>query len=359
MEVKKNTNHKGFKIFVLLFLIGILFFMNKDNQIKVSQAYKSLTIREKDLEEIESISMNPEVDKLGLFDKNIAIWGKNKLSIVDINNNILLEKQFNFEEPDVVFGQKSSYIMDKSSGDVYTINSKGETIERMILEKEINNLVEDNDNIIVHTKPTDENLVFINSQGVFLRIHPIEDMKILTYSMDKDSEKYLISNLNIEDELLSELHLYSISGDLLDKIQINNEIIIFTKFIHGDLIVLSDKCLYYIRDSKIYWKRTFSDIKDILLNEEDIYILYGENLEGIDLEGKTINKFSFDRGYDKLKSFEDYIFVIGNNNLIAMQEDKKILNYSHHDSIDDIIVNKDYLAIIDDNSLNLYRIKNK
>ena len=228
MDDKKNINHKGFKIFILLLLIGILFFLDKDNLIKITQAYKSLTIREKSLEEMESISLNPEVDELALYDKNIVMWEYNKLSIKDINNNILLEKQFNFEDPDILFGQESFYIMDKSSGDIYSINSKGETIERLTLDKQINNLIEDNDNIIAHTKSQDESLVFINSEGVFLRIHPIEDSNILTYSLANNSERYLISNLSIEDEFLSELYLYSINGDLLDRLQINNEVIIFT-----------------------------------------------------------------------------------------------------------------------------------
>mgnify|MGYP000959007494 FL=1 len=113
MEDNINKSHKGFKIFVLLLLIGVLFFINKDNQGKLIKAYKSLTIRQKSLEKIESISLDSGIDEVGLFDKNIALWGNNKLSIVDINNDLVLEKQFNFENPDIVFGQKSSYIMDK------------------------------------------------------------------------------------------------------------------------------------------------------------------------------------------------------------------------------------------------------
>ena len=360
MEDNINKSHKGFKIFVLLLLIGVLFFINKDNQGKLIKAYKSLTIRQKSLEKIESISLDSGINEVGLFDKNIALWGNNKLSIVDINNDLVLEKQFNFENPDIVFGQKSSYIMDKSIGDIYIINSKGETVERVGLDNSINNLIEHEDNVIIHTESEEkENLVLLDTNGVFFRIHPIENIDILTYTFDKKNEKYLISNLNIEDELRSEIQIYSINGELLDKVQIPNEIIIFTEFVNEDLIALTDRCLYYIKDGKVFWKKTFSDIKDILLNNNEIYILYGENLEILDIEGRIISKLSFNKKYSRMKNFDKYLLIYGDNNLIWIQGSKEILDYKHSTDIKDIVINRNYLAIMDDSNLHLFKVINK
>lgn len=360
MDDNKGKSHKGFKIFILLLLIVVLFFSNDKNQAKFIQAYKSLTIREKTLEEIKSINLDTNIDEIGLFDKDIALWGNNKLSIKDIGGNLLLEKQFNFVNPHIVFGQKSSYIMDKSSGDIYIIDKKGETLERINLDRQINNMLVDEDNIIVHTKDEDEeNLIFFSSEGVFLRIHPIEDKDILTYDIDSSNDRYLVSHLNIEDQLISEVSIYSINGELIDRVQIPNEIIIFTEFLDEDLIALTDKCLYYINDSKIHWKKTFSNIKDVILKDDSIYILYGENLEEIDFQGRTKERFSIGKDYNRIKDFEDYILVIADDNLLGIQGDREILNYKHDSFIDDIIINKNYLAIIDEGSLNLFKVNNK
>ncbi|MDR7869807.1 MAG: DUF5711 family protein [Tissierellaceae bacterium] len=360
MEDNKRNSHKIFKLFILLLLIGVLFFINKDNQMKFIQAYKSLTIREKSMEKIGAINLSQSNNKIGLYEENIALWGNDKLSIIDINNNPIMEKEFNFENPDAVFRENRIYVMDKSSGDIYIINSNGDTLERLDLDNNIYNLFVDEDNIMVHTKSeVQENLVLLNTDGVFLRIHPLEDRNILTYDIDKKREKYLISNLNIRDNLESEINVYSINGDPIDQVSISDEIIIFTKFIDEDLITLTDKCLYYIRDSKIYWKKSFTDIKNVVLNNNLIYVLYGPNLEVVDLEGRTVEKFYLSIEYNKIRDFDKYILLIGDNNLLGIQGNKEILEYKHEANINDIIVNKNYLGIVDNSKMHLFKVNNK
>ena len=146
---------------------------------------------------------------------------------------------------------------------------------------------------------------------------------------------------------------------MVDKVKIINEIIVFTEFLNGDLITLTDRTLYYIKDSKIFWKKTFPDSKDILLLDNEIYVLYEKNLEVIDLEGRTTNKFSFTEDYDKMKNLDKYIFIYGNNDIIGLQGDREILEYRHDTAIKDIVVNKNYLGIIDDDNLHLFRLINK
>lgn len=360
MEDNKNNNHKGFKVFVLLLLVGVIFFISKDNQTKFTEAYRSLTIKDKTLEQIKSIQLNPDIDKVGLLEKNIGLWSGEKLSIVDINNELIIEKQFNFDTPDIVFSENSSYIMDKSTGDIYIINNKGETLERVVLDKEISNLLVDEYYSIVHTKSyEEENLVILNNNGVFLRLHIIEDMDILTYHVDEKGEKYSISNLRVKDDLISQVLTYSINGELINTNEIQNEIVIFTKFVNDDLIILSDKCLYYIKDDKVYWKKSLSHIKDIIQDNEEMYILYGDSLEIINLEGRTTGKLSFTEDLRRMKYYKKSILLWGDYDLIGIEEDKEIFKYRHDEAIKDIIINKNYLGIVDNNSLNLFKINNR
>ena len=360
MEESRNKNHKGFKIFVLLLLIGIIFFMNKDNQVKFINAYRSLTMRDKILEKVQFTELDENVERVGLLGKNTTIWNNSKLSIMDKDSNLILEKQFNFEMPDIIFGDKHSYIMDKATGDIYIINNNGETIERIVLDNKINNLVKDEDHLIAHTKSEEEeNIVLLDNEGVLLKVHPIESMSILTYNVDKKGDKYLISNLMIKDMLKSEIYSYAIDGKLLNTSTIDNEIIIFTKFVKDDVIVLTDKCLYYIRDEKIYWKKSFTNIKDVILRDDYVYILYGENLEIINLEGRTIDKLSFTEQLSKICDYDKLILLWGDYDLLGIEGNKKILKYKHNEVIKDIIISKNYLGLVDHSGLHLFEIHNK
>lgn len=74
MEYNRDKDHKGFKIFVLLFLICLIFFMKKDNRLLFKEAYNSLIIRDKALVQVQSIELDENVEKVGLFNKNIAMW---------------------------------------------------------------------------------------------------------------------------------------------------------------------------------------------------------------------------------------------------------------------------------------------
>lgn len=351
--------HRGFKIFLLLLIVGILFFANKDHQVKFIEAYQSLTTREKSLEKIKSIDLDSNI-RVGFFDENIAQWDGDKLSIVDMNNNPIIEKQFNFETPEAIFGQYGSYIMDKSNGNIYIIDNKGETKERLILDHKIYNLLEEQDHIIVYTRSEeDENLVLFDNNGVLLRIHPVKDMSILTYNINEKNDRYLISNLNIQSVLKSHMTIYSMDGEEINKMDISDEIIIFTKFVNEDLIALTDKCLYYIKDHKIHWKKSFSNIKDIELQNNEIYLLYGDHLEILNLEGRTIKKSFLNEQYRKMTNSEKYILLWGDYNLLGLQGNKEILKYKHDTVIHDIILNKNYLGLMDSSTLHLFEVHNK
>ena len=64
----------------------------------------------------------------------------------------------------------------------------------------------------------------------------------------------------------------------------------------NEIIALSDRSLYLIKDDKIMWKKEFDLIKDIYLGKDKIYILYSNYLETIDFNGNTEEKNWIYRG---------------------------------------------------------------
>ncbi|NLN15264.1 MAG: hypothetical protein GX185_06640 [Tissierellia bacterium] len=358
MEDNHQSRHRTFKLFLLLLLIGVLFFIKKDNQDKLIMAFKSLSIRQKALELKNSLPVVPTMEDIMFIDDNMAYWNGDKLTIIDKKNNPILEKQFNFEEPYAYFGNKSIYVVDTSKGNLYILDHKGETRERVSINKAVFDLKEDYDNIIIHTKAQEEELIFLDKKGLILRNHPLEEGDLLTYSLAEDGTIYSISNLVFEDELTSWVYLYTIEGQLLENIPIVDEIIIYTQFVDHDLVILTDRALYYIKDGKIHWKKPFSKIKDISIKDK-IYILHGDYLELIDFNGRTLEKIKVGTQYNRMLLSKSYTYLYGQEQILGLHDNEKILSYRHDTLIKKLIIDGDNIAILDKDGLHIYKLINK
>ena len=115
---------------------------------------------------------------------------------------------------------------------------------------------------------------------------------------------------------------------------LDNEIAMYLNFINkNNLIVLSDKGIYQINDGSILWKKQFQLIKDIYMDEENIHILYGNTLETISFDGRTLEKDSFTEEYRKILYFDRYIVLYGNNHIIGLKEGREVFKYKSEEPI--------------------------
>src|SRR5690606_32293768 len=161
---------------------------------------------------------------------------------LNLDGSIILEKDLNFENPHVVFGVKTIYLMDKNTGDLYLLNREGETIKRIELDEKIIKLEESLDGVIINTKSEDmESIQILNFNGEPIRKHNIDDKNILNYAVSENNQNYLISYLNLgEGSLKSDVLIYSIEGIELAKLDISEEIVFLNEFIRDDIILLTD-----------------------------------------------------------------------------------------------------------------------
>ena len=141
-EAQKKKKSKGFNFFIII-LIGImLFFSAKENQEKFISFIKDGETKGRALKVGGSIPMEDGIEDIGFYEKGIMVWKDKKLIRLKMDGTKEWEKEFNLDDPKIVFGENNIYVYEKPTGDIYFLNERGETVERIQLETKINNIVE-------------------------------------------------------------------------------------------------------------------------------------------------------------------------------------------------------------------------
>lgn len=359
MEKNKKANLKGFKIFIMIFLILSVFLLREENQNRLIRFLNSIGGKEKVLKLVDSFE-GKDIEDISIYDNTIIKWSNNKASFIKFDGTIILEKEFNFQEPAVYYGDKYIYIMDKSTGDIYTFNNQGDTIDRMQLEKKIFNLKESHENLIYHIKDLDmESIRILNKDRILLGTYSYKDNNVLSYATNKEGKKSVISLLDLSKEALkTQIEVYGENKEKLNELDIKDEIVLYVDFTSKDEIVaLSDSGLYFIRNGKIMWRKQFDLIKDIYLEDNKVNVLYSNSLETIDFDGRTENKISFSEDYEKILPFEGMLLIYGSTDMIILQEGKEVLR--HEDSIVKVATDKGNIVLWNTDGVSIYKVSNK
>lgn len=360
MEENKKSNYKGFKVFIISFLVLSMILLKKENQNKIINILDSIGGKEKFLKLTDSFENNGDILDINIYDGVIVKWENNKLSFLKSDGTLILKKEFNFTNPSIYYGDKYTYIMDKSSGDIYSLDKKGDTINRLQLNKEVFNLKESYQNLIYHIKNLDvESINILDKDKVLIGNYSYENKNILTYSTNKDGTKNILSLLDLnENTLKSQLDIYGEKNQKLSSIDVVGEIVVYLEFTAKDeILALSDRSLYFIKDGKIMWKKQFDLIKDIYLREDSVYILYSSYLEYIDFDGRTEGKISFAEDYKKILPFEEKILLYGDNNIVIVDGDKQILK--HNENIIRVLTHKDQIIVWGSDEIKTYKLSSK
>ena len=356
---KRDNSHKGFKIFIIIFLVLSIFLLNEKNQEKLIKFFDSIGSKEKTLELINSFKDNKSMVSVNVYDNNIVKWDGNKLSFIKDDGRIILEKEFNFQNPFIYYGQKNIHIMDRSTGDIYSLDKNGQTMGRNQINKEIFNLKESNGYIIYHTKDNQQEAIkILDKDNAIIGGNSYEDKNILTYGVNKNGKKRAVSLLDFKGNIFkSQIEVYGENNEKLSSLDIEGEIVVYIEFISKDeMIALTDHNIYCIKEDKVLWKRQFDLIKDIYIGE-DIYILYSSYLESMDFKGETKNKIGFTEDYGKMENFDGKILVYGKSGLSIVENSKEILK--HTDDIEEVKTSKNNILIWNNDGIKIYRFLNK
>lgn len=324
MEQTKNKNGKGLKIFILLITFAIAIFFGRGFIDKMAKN------DDKTLQIVYKIPAT--ADTMVKFYNEVMIkYENNTLVGIGRDGTTSWEKNDNFDKPIVFFGKERVYLSEGVTGDIYLIDENGESMNRIQLNRPIDNVIEKGDIIYVLSKEKDlQKLTLFNQDGQLLWNISLDEM-VLNFVTNKTSTKTIVSTLNAaENSIITTLSSYDNKGTLLGSTKFEDEIITFLEFKDEDLLlVLTDKGLYSVKDNSVLWKKEYTDIKDIYLdlNEEIIYLLYGKDLETMDLEGKVIDTIELEGDFRKIYPYKSDIILAGKKEVIGFNKGKQYLRY--------------------------------
>lgn len=349
---EKRMN-KGFMFFLILFVLIILVFAKEENQQKLTALINNISNKEIVLE----LDKEYSEDNLIYFNDSILKWDKGTLAYLDEEGNIKFYKEYGFDEPEMLLGEKYIYVFDKSLGDIYIMDAKGDTISSFNLNKRIFNIKEYGDNILVHYKGEDEGVEIIDMDGKQV-LPSMKDKNILTYALNNSNKSYGYSSINQDKSAIkSKFNLYNSKGDLEYSIDIKDKPIVYSEFMSNDVLIMTDSDLNYISKGEIKWSREFPLIKDLIIYNNRIYLLYGDNLEIIDHNGETDKKITFGLEYEKIFVIDKtYICLYGNKDILILQNGEEIIKYMGKDHIEKISGDIQNLAINYKNEMDIFKV---
>ena len=342
--------HKGFKIFILVFIAIILII------IQISKETLTLPSLNKDAK-IEKILNKEKVYNGGYlhyFNSVLIKWENNLITFLNEDGSNKWVKEFGFVEPTILFGKDNLYILDN----IFRLDSNGDTTLRLQLNKPIFNMKESNKNIIIHSREGNaESLEFINSNGKKLN-SLITEERILTYSMQEDRANYVYSTISVKGSgVISKLYFNTFENKNKYSVEFLNEIIIYSEFYNNGILVITDSGVYNIDSGNIKWSVDYPLIKDFQIFNDKIYILSDKYLEILDLNGKNLNKVSCEVLYNKISTMDKYIILYGSKNLVILQEGKEVLKYTTEGVVKKITGDNSKIYISYEDKLEVYGFK--
>ena len=359
MEEEKKDNNKAFKIFIIIFIILSMFLFQGGNGEKLMGIINSIGNKGKALTLIESFPRGDLLD-VNIYDNTIVKWQRNKLSFLNIDGEKIVDKDFNFDDPDIYFGEDMIYPMDKSTGHIYYLDKKGETIDRLELDRQIFNFQAIDGNVIYHEKSSNvENINILNKDKVKIGNYSYEGENVLTYATNKKATKNALALIDINQEpIKTRIDLYGKKDEILYSVDIDGEVVVYLTFTSKDEIVaLTDSGIHFIKNGEKIWTKDLSLIKDIYVNEEAIYVLYSNYLELIDFKGNTKEKIGFIEEYKKILPFRNDIIIYGSGHMVMVQGKREVLKQEME--IENLYTSKEKILILGPEELKIYEVISK
>lgn len=352
---RKSKKPRKIKIYIIVILVlSIVFIYPKTRH----DIFNIFTSSEKELKLTSEFARDKEMGSMDIYDERIIEWKDNSLLFLDFNGFEVFKEEFTFKNPEIYWGKDNLYIMDKSLGEIKIFNKIGEEVKKIDSETAFSKIQDKEDNVLIFKKDGDDEIVdIIDEDGEILQSH-LEKIPILTVDVN-DRDEYLISTLDIDKELNSIASIYSKTGEELFTLDLKNEIIIYSKFIKDDLLIATDRSLYFIKNGEVKWEKEYENIKDLEVVDNDILIVYDNKFEILNLKGKIKKEIVLNQSLENILMTEDEIFIWGKNSIIIPKRKKNKLDFKSDEEILDIKYDSKNLLIQKQGKVEIYELIEK
>lgn len=336
--------NKGFKIFILIFILSIVVFF--------STKYKDKIIPKDTIKTLEIVQQIPtsEGEKVRAYDDIIVKYKDDSINTLNADGTNKWEKGLNIERPLVFPGEKTIYFCQGTTGELYFLDFDGNSTKKVELGIAVDKIIEKEGTLYAICKDKNkEVLILIDNSGNILGSIPSGE-KILNFESNMDKSKVVISSLRAANgNIQSNLSFYNTKGDILSNVGFNDEIVTFLKFIDKDIVIaMTDKAIYKINSQTVVWNQKIENLKDIYVDNGEkmnIYVLGGKSLKIFDDSGEIQEEMALDGDYKKIYSYNGMLILVGDKNVLGFKKGKEILNYNIEDGEKVIIDNSNIMLV--------------
>jgi hypothetical protein len=280
------------------------------------------------------------------------------MTVSDESGKILWERTFLMDDPRLVIYDNLIGVYDRVSGEAIVINFNGEILVQIDEDSQIFSFKPGKDGHIVHIKEEGRELLKIYEVNgehrenlIFTDNYPIE------YSLD--AGEAMVTLLELEgDGLGTRMVRYNSDGEE-ELYDLHDLVIIKVIAVGDDSLIVTESGIYLQSNNQIVWGRDLALLKDVLVDGNEIYAIYGDNLRIMGMDGETISEETFGIDYEKLHAHGKYIVLTGEKDLLVLRHKEQVTVHSFNWEIVDIQSQFNDLIVTTQNGVNIVRIEDK
>jgi len=297
------------------------------------------------------------LDECKFYNKGIVTYNNQKISHLDYENNTVWENENQIFVDRIFIADDYIYMCLDNSIEIINKNNQSYVVTE-IAGKIINVSRENNRTYIITEQKDGQNSLYMLNENneVIVENKKFNDM-ITGVSISDKSEGYCTTTLKFTNRK----PLNSLMFNLMDDVElwnnkIENEIIVETKIINNNVLVLGTENVYFYNPSgKLMWKNSnYNNIKDftIDLKNDELFILYekDEKLELMcyNFDGKVKNIYKVLNNVKRIRIYGNKIFAYSENMIYLLHDNNvdKLFEVSNEQIMDFYVENSNIYVLL-------------
>ena len=359
MDEEKLKLPKFYRIYLMLLVVLVVALIVPTSREKIFDALNIFRNTQMELEAVSEFPVEEGVSDIGIYGENIIIWEDNQLLITDINGNQSKRKNYDFEDGGIFFGDELFYVMGKSKGEIQLVNKEGEIQEKIQCSPPFEKIDEEDGKVYIYKKDGDiETVDIVSKEGELLKTHE-ERIPILLFAMGNKDEEYMVSTLDIVDDLNSLVNIYSLDEEELESYKIEDELAVYGKFIKKELVLVTDKGVYLYKNGDEKWSKDIKNLKDVKVVGKEIHILYDSKFQTINRRGKVKEEVELELPLEGIRIADKGIILFGEKDIVIPGRDENLLEFKSKEGIMDLKYNNGKLLLQMEDKIETYNIIEK
>lgn len=359
MKKKRKLNYK----FLILLILSIIIIISVFKVNVIKSVFSNLDVEIHHSNSFDLKGSKPT--KVHAYIDGVVYYSNNKISLSNYSGQEVWSKVIAYASPLVYMGEDKIYVADSVSGQINTLNTKGEIIWKYNPKYSISNIGEDDGNLIILSQNLSgkSRVNIINGNGEIVSNTMLEDGIALTVRVSNKYREYAVVSINFDNENITcEVSVFDFSGQLLFIKPFDGELVYDICFTNREkLMYISDKSVGHIDKQTMIWKHGL-ELEPSCINIDEkknrIYIVNKNELKQIDSNGNTLINVKLDKEFSKIYKKDQYTYLIDSNSFLVLDDLGEIkTKYKHNSEILNFELVKDNIILLSGNKCTVLEYK--